>query len=82
MLDQKQKEITKQKLEMWRAQLVKLEAELKEIFHRKGEAAKEGDLRENAAYQMAAEDAETWTARINDVKRMVQKLEKELKELK
>lgn len=67
--------IKEQKLKMWREKLVTLEKELQEIMVRKGEAAKEGDLRENAAYQMAAEDADTWRARIEDVKKIISDLE-------
>lgn len=67
--------LKKQKLEMWQNKLVQLEKELEEIMVRKGEAAREGDLRENAAYQMAAEDADTWRARIEEVKRIIADLE-------
>lgn len=64
-----------EKLKMWKEKLVVLEKELQEIMVKKGEAAKEGDLRENAAYQMAAEDADTWRARIEDVKKIISQLE-------
>lgn len=80
MLDAKQKKLIEDKLVMWRGQLVKLEAELKEIYKRKGEAAKEGDLRENAAYQGAVEDADTWNGRIGETKQIIANLEKELRE--
>lgn len=68
-------DIKKQKLNMWQKKLIELEKELEEILVRKGEAAREGDLRENAAYQMAAEDADTWRARIEDVKKIIADLE-------
>lgn len=67
--------IKQQKIDMWKKKLIQLEKELGEIMMRKGEAAKEGDLRENAAYQMASEDAETWRARIDEIKRIIADLE-------
>lgn len=67
-------DIKQQKTEMWQKKLVELEKELGEIMKRKGEAAREGDLRENAAYQMAVEDADTYRARIADVKKILRDL--------
>lgn len=64
-----------EKLKMWRGKLVQLEIELEEIMKRRGEAAREGDLRENAAYHMATEDAETWRVRIDEVKKIIANLE-------
>jgi transcription elongation GreA/GreB family factor len=64
-------DIKKQKVEMWSKKLFQLEGELKEIFVRKGEAARDGDLSENAAYKAAIEDAEAWQARIADVKKIL-----------
>ncbi len=60
---------------MWRSQLQTMEEELRKILIRKGEAAQEGDLSENAAYQMATEDAETWRVRIEEVKKIIKDLE-------
>lgn len=62
---------------MWRQKLVELEKELLQIQKHKGEAAQEGDLRENAAYQMASEDADTWRVRIDEVRKIIADLEKE-----
>lgn len=67
----------KAKIEMWQKKLIQLEKELEEIKERRGEAAREGDLRENAAYQMATDDMETWRVRIDEVKAIISKLEKE-----
>ena len=64
-------DLKKQKIEMWTKKLHELEDELSAIMKRKGEAAREGDLRENAAYQMAIEDADTFRARIRDVKKIL-----------
>lgn len=63
---------------MWKAKLEILERELGEITQRRGEAAREGDLRENAAYQMATEDQETWRVRIDEVKRIIANIEQGL----
>lgn len=62
---------------MWRKKLVALEKELEAIIVRRGEAAREGDLRENAAFQMASEDADTYRVRIVEVKKIIEKLEDE-----
>lgn len=71
-MDQNMKQ---EKLKMWRANLKQLENELGQIMVKKGEAAREGDLRENAAYQLASEDADTWRVRIDQVKKLIADLE-------
>lgn len=67
-------DIKQQKIEMWRKKLDQLQKEYKEIMQRRGEAAREGDLRENAAYQMATQDAETWRVRISEVRKILSDL--------
>lgn len=67
-------DLKQQKVDMWGKKLIQLTGELKEIFLRKGEAARDGDLSENAAYKAAIEDAETWQARIEDVKKILRDL--------
>ncbi len=71
-MDQSLKEA---KLKMWREKLQQLQEELQQIYKHKGEAAQEGDLRENAAYQMAIEDSVTWRVRIDEVKKIIADLE-------
>lgn len=73
MIDQKLRE---EKLKMWRGQLQTMEEDLKKTLQRKGEAAQEGDLSENAAYTMAIEDADTCRVRIEEVKKIIKDLEK------
>lgn len=68
-------DLTKQKLEMWRKKLTDLQEELEKIMVRRGEAAREGDLRENAAFQMASEDADTYRVRIEEVEKIIKELE-------
>lgn len=69
------KNVKQEKLKMWRENLKQLEKELGQIMVKKGEAAREGDLRENAAYQLASEDADTWRVRIDQVKKLIADLE-------
>lgn len=66
------------KLEMWKGKLVIMTKELDEIMQKRGEAMQMGDLRENAAYQMLSEDAETWRVKIGEVKMIIDKIEKDL----
>ena len=67
--------IRKEKIKLWKENLVKLEEALTVINHKKGAAAAEGDLSENAAYTMAIEDAETTRVRIEEVKKLIRDLE-------
>ena len=71
-MDQKLKQ---EKLKMWAENLKKLEDQLVATQHKKGAAAQEGDLSENAAYTMAIEDAETTRVRIEEVKKIIRELE-------
>lgn len=68
--------LRQEKLKMWKENLADLESQLVDISHKKGAAAQEGDLSENAAYTMAIEDAETTRVRINEVKKIIADLEK------
>ena len=69
------KKLREEKLKMWSENLKQLEEELKVISLKKGAAAQEGDLSENAAYTMAIEDAETTRVRIEEVKKIIRDLE-------
>lgn len=68
------KKFRQEKIKMWKENLAKLEEELKVIVVKKGAAAAEGDLSENAAYTMATEDAETTRVRIEEVKKLIRDL--------
>ena len=70
------KKLRQEKLKMWRENLKQLEEDLRVISAKKGAAAQEGDLSENAAYTMAIEDAETTRVRIGEVKKIIKDLEK------
>lgn len=69
------KKLKQQKLKMWRENLKKLEDQLNVVQKKKGVAAAEGDLSENAAYTMAIEDAETLRVQIDQVKKIIADLE-------
>ena len=69
------KKLRQEKLKMWNDNLKQLEEELKVISLKKGAAAQEGDLSENAAYTMAIEDAVTTRVRIEEVKKIIRELE-------
>jgi transcription elongation GreA/GreB family factor len=68
--------LRQEKLKMWRENLAQLEKDLAVILEKKGAAAQEGDLSENAAYTMAIEDAETARVRIEEIKKIIRDLEK------
>lgn len=68
--------LRQEKLKMWKDNLKQLEEDLSSILAKKGAAAQEGDLSENAAYTMAIEDADTTRVRIEEVKKIIRDLEK------
>ena len=70
-------ELRKQKIQMWADKLKQLQAQFDDVRIRRGEAAREGDLRENAAYIDLTEQAEVLSARINDIQKMIAQLELE-----
>ncbi len=69
------KKLRAEKLKMWNENLKDLEVQLAAINQKKGAAAAEGDLSENAAYSMAIEDAVTTRVRIEEVKKIIRDLE-------
>jgi len=70
------KNLKKQKLELWRKQHKQLEIELAETMIARGKAAQEGDLSENAAYKDYTEKSEMISAQIASVQRMIKEIEK------
>lgn len=61
---------------MWKTKLAGLEKELEAIMQRRGEAAAMGDLSENAAFQMADEDVDVYQTRIDEVRKIINDLER------
>ncbi len=70
------KDLKAQKLKMWNDKLAQLEVRYEEIMVRRSEAMAMGDLRENAAFQMADEDASAMGVQIDEVKKIIGKLER------
>lgn len=69
--------LKQEKLKMWNDNLKKLEEQLAATQQKKGIAAQEGDLSENAAYTMAIEDSDTLRVQIEQVKKIIKDLEGE-----
>lgn len=69
------RKLKQEKLKMWKENLKQMEDQLVAVQHKKGAAAQEGDLSENAAYSMAIEDAETLRVQIDQVKKIIAGLE-------
>lgn len=69
------KNVKQEKLKMWQKQADQLQQDLDDAYKHKGEAAQEGDLRENAAYQMAIEDGEMISARLAGIQKLIKELE-------
>ena len=70
------KNLKLEKLKMWNENLKKLEDQLVAVQLKKGLAAQEGDLSENAAYTMTIEDAVTLRVQIEQVKKIIADLQK------
>ncbi|MFH0937633.1 MAG: hypothetical protein V1808_05085 [Candidatus Daviesbacteria bacterium] len=68
--------LKQEKLDMWKKKLLKLQEEYKGIMLRRGEAMAMGDLRENGAFQMLSEDADTWRARMAELEKIIDTIEK------
>lgn len=71
MIDDKLKQ---EKIVMWKKKLQKFREEYEVIMQKRGEAMAMGDLRENAAFQMADEDAASYRVRIDEVKKILAEL--------
>lgn len=71
MIDDKLKQ---EKIVMWKMKLHKFQEEYEVIMQKRGEAMAMGDLRENAAFQMADEDAASYRVRIDEVKKILAEL--------
>jgi transcription elongation GreA/GreB family factor len=68
-------DLKKQKYEMWAKKLEQLQKDMEAAIVRKGDAAREGDLSENAAYKMALEDIDMLNARMADIEKILSDLE-------
>lgn len=68
--------LKKQKIKMWQDKLEALQKEYKSTMVQRGEAASQGDLRENAAYAMLTEQGEVLSARIAEYQKIIHDFEK------
>lgn len=64
-----------QKINMWKKQAEDLQNQLSDTMKKRGKAAQEGDLSENAAYKGFTEEAEMISARLNNIQKIIQELE-------
>jgi transcription elongation GreA/GreB family factor len=71
---------TQEKIDLWKKKLEVLEKEYQVTMQKRGEAASMGDLSENSAYEMFSEDADTYRARMNELKHIIATLEKGAKD--
>lgn len=67
--------VNQEKLKMWQEKLLKMEKDYAVTMVKRGEAMAMGDLRENAAFQMLDEDAATYRIKIEEVKKIIAKIE-------
>jgi len=72
------KNLLKQKLAFWKKQETELEKRFKELMQLRGEAAREGDLKENAGYELRTEEAQVASAQLGQARKTIKKLEEEL----
>ncbi len=68
--------INQEKLKMWQEKLKKLISEHKSILQQRDEEART-NLGDDSALQSLEEDAETYQVRIDEVKEVIEKLEKD-----
>lgn len=72
------KKLLKEKLQFWKKQETALEKRFNELMLLRGEAAREGDLKENAGYELRTEDAQVASAQLGNARRTIKKLEEAL----
>jgi hypothetical protein len=68
--------IRQEKLKMWKEKLLELQNDYSVCMQKRAAAAAEGDLSENAAYEMLTEQAQVISAQMNNVQKILASLEK------
>ena len=63
---------------MWKKQEQELQKQLVEVMVKRGTAAQEGDLSENADYKMFTEQQEMISVRLAQMQKMIRELEKDI----
>lgn len=61
---------------MWKQREAQIQKKLADVMQKKGTAAQEGDLSENAAYQFASEEAEMLHVQLTNIQKMIRDLER------
>lgn len=69
--------LRKQKLQYWKEKEEELKERLSFVMQSRGKAAQEGDLRENAAYDLLTEEQEVLNVQLANIQKIIQGLEKE-----
>ncbi|TSC63660.1 MAG: Uncharacterized protein G01um101493_384 [Microgenomates group bacterium Gr01-1014_93] len=72
------KKVLKEKLEFWKKQEKELEERFNHLMLLRGEAAREGDLSENAGFELRTEDAQVASAQLGQARKTIKKLEEEI----
>lgn len=67
-----------EKIIFWKKQEVDLEKRFNELMKLRGEAAREGDLSENAGFELRTEEAQVASAQLGNARKTIKKLEEEL----
>lgn len=71
------KKLRQQKLKFWKDQERKLQERFETLMKLRGEAAREGDLSENASYSLRTEDAQVASAQLASIQKTIKELENE-----
>lgn len=72
------KKLLLEKLAFWKEREVTLEKKFKDLMKLRGEAAAEGDLSENASFEMRTQDAQVTSAQLANVKKSIRDIEGQL----
>lgn len=67
--------LKQEKKKMWTENLAQLQKDYQETMVKRGLAAQEGDLKENAAYELLTEHAQVISAQIRNVRKILSDLE-------
>ncbi len=67
-----------EKLAFWKKQEIELEERFNKLMLLRGEAAREGDLKENAGYELRTEEAQVASAQLGQARKSIKKIEEEL----
>ena len=70
------KNLKLEKLKMWKQREAEIQKKLVDVMQKKGAAAQEGDLSENAAYLFALEEAEMLHVQLINIQQMIRELER------